>query len=147
MLFRSVRWLLTTPVCIDVGVYVPIRFLKYSKNCSLYEKYLCDQIFFYTKSKFSLKYCTFLFVLITVFTRLSVEYTSYYPWSLLFLASTSHAKFNQNLTGGPWAERRTVKLFPFPSHNECLGLRNQMYILTGASLRNILFTDVSLSAH
>ena len=93
------------------------------------------------KSVFGVKYFMFLFVLITVLTRLSVDYTSHYQWSLGFLASTSRAKFNQNVTAGPQAEWRAVKLFRVPSHNERLDLRIQMDILTAANLRNVLFTD------
>ena len=150
MLFWSVRWLLTTPVCIDVGVCVPISFVKCSKNCCLYENYSCDHIFF-SMNLYFVWNMLFLYVLITVLTRLSVVYTSYYPWSLGFLASTSHAKFNQNVTVRPWTKWRAVRLllllslFRVLSHNESLGLRNQMDILTAAILRSILFTGVSLS--
>jgi hypothetical protein len=78
---------------------------------------------------------------IAILTRLSVDYTSHYQWSLGFLASTSNAKFNQNVTVGPRAEWHAVKLFRVPSRNERLDLRNQMDIPTAANLRNILFTD------
>ena len=51
---------------------MPIRFVKCSKNCCFYENYPCDQMFFCMKPIFCVKYFMFLFVLITVLTRLSV---------------------------------------------------------------------------